>query len=147
MDRDHGTTDGDERCLLTVCFDLDRLGTVRHQVGQRLAEVGLPAREAEDFLLAVNEAMANALRHGPGSGRLRLWGDGRVVCEIADSGGGFPGDPPHRPLPRPEPRQPGGRGLWLAQQYSDELRIDTGPRGTHVWLSKALPPTGLHRPR
>lgn len=137
-----GPDGGAGRCLLTASFDLGRLGEVRHEVGQRLAEAGLPERDAEDFLLAVNEAMANALRHGPGRGRLRLWGDGRVVCEIADTGGGIPGGSPLHSLPRPEPRQQGGRGLWLAQQYSDELRIDTGPQGTQVWLSKALPPTG-----
>ncbi|WBB81655.1 ATP-binding protein [Micromonospora sp. WMMD882] len=136
-----------ETCLLTVAFDLDHLSRVRHEVGRRLAEAGLPEQEAEDFLLAVNEAMANALRHGPGSGHLRLWRDGSVVCEVADTGLGFPDGPPQRPLRPPGPRQQGGRGLWLAQQYSDELRIDSSPEGTNVRLSKALPPAPGPTPR
>jgi anti-sigma regulatory factor (Ser/Thr protein kinase) len=134
-----GADDRPTECLLTVGFDLARLGEVRHQVRRRLAEAGLPEQQAGDFLVAVSEAMANALRHGAGNGTLRLWRNGLVVCEVSDDGTGFPDGPPDRPLHRPGPRQPGGRGLWLAQQYSDELRVDSGPWGTNVRLSKSLP--------
>jgi anti-sigma regulatory factor (Ser/Thr protein kinase) len=42
---------------------------------------------ARDVVLAVNELASNAVRHGAGRGRLRMWGqDGAVCCQVQDAG-------------------------------------------------------------
>jgi hypothetical protein len=121
-----------------VAFDADRLGEVRREVRR-----SWPVRAAADPGGGLpgrgQRGDGNAVRHGAGSGTVRLWRDGRVVCEVTDDGGGFEAGSPAHPIRKPEATEQGGRGLWLAQQYADGMRIDSGPQGTSVQLSKALP--------
>jgi anti-sigma regulatory factor (Ser/Thr protein kinase) len=111
---------------------------VRHAVAACAAEVGLDGHRLEDFVLAVNEIITNAVRHAGGSGRLRMWAcDGQVCCEVSDSGGGIPEhrvDPPGPPATFVS----GGRGIWMARRLCDELTIRTGPTGTTVCVAVAL---------
>lgn len=137
-------------CLLAVDFDASQLTEVRAEVSRQLSCAGLSTARAEEFLVAVSEAMTNAIRHGAGSGRVRLWRDGRVVCEVADDGAGFPAGPPGRPIPKPAPvGRNGGRGLWLTQELTDSMDIATGPDGTRIRLATGRVPddTGNGRAR
>jgi serine/threonine-protein kinase RsbW len=100
-------------------------------VGQRL----------DDFVLAVNELLTNAVRHGGGKGRVRLWRRGdEVVCEVSDHGTGFD-DTRLSAGTKPPPDTPGGWGLWLADKLSDRMEVDTGPSGTTVRISALLGPS------
>ena len=82
---------------------------------------------------AVNELLTNAVRHGGGSGQVTLWQQGpNVVCEVVDQGPGLQGRDHHL---RPAPDVPGGRGLWLAAELTDELTIKSGEEGTTVRIS------------
>lgn len=129
--------------LLTRVFDQASLTRVRRAVAA-CATVDCPAgRPLEKFVLIVHEIMLNAVRHGGGRGRLRLWCiDDDLWCHIADDG---PGIPPRYCGPWPE-RRPGdafgvGGGLWLAAQVCTELRITHGVcGGTVVLLRYAMPP-------
>jgi len=81
-------------------------------------------------VVAVNELLTNAVRHGGGAGQVTLWqADENVVCEVTDRGTGLHGRDQHR---RPAPDVPGGRGLWLAGELTDELTIKSGEEGTTV---------------
>jgi serine/threonine-protein kinase RsbW len=95
-------------------------------------------------VLAVNELLTNAVRHGGGKGRLLLWRRGdEVICEVSDHGEGFDG----RRLStgaRPAADTPGGWGLWLADRLSDRMEVQTGPGGTTVRISAALTEEGAH---
>ena len=83
-------------------------------------------------MVAVNELLTNAVRHGGGTGRVELWrADGSVVCEVVDQGNGAADPSPHRP----SVDEPGGRGLWLAGELTDTIEIQTGPEGTTVRIS------------
>jgi serine/threonine-protein kinase RsbW len=118
--------------FLTESFDHSRVTALRHSVASRAAHAGLAGDRLADFVVAVNEVVNNAVRHGGGTGRLRLWRDGTsVVCEVTDAGAGMPASragPNHRPgLDRP-----GGRGLWLAGELTDRIEIVTGGGGTTV---------------
>ena len=94
----------------------------------------LPAGRAEEFLLAVGEVVANALRHGHGCAQLALWhaNDG-VICEVHDDGPGVD-DPFAGYLPPGSDQAARGMGLWIARQVSDTLAIRSGPDGTTVRL-------------
>ena len=124
--------------LLAVDFDLRTLVQVRHDVERTCAHVGLVDKALYWFVVAVNEITTNAVRHGGGQGRLRLWrAEHRLHCEVADKGPGIPSDQHGRV--RPSPYTLGGRGLWLARQGCESLTLDSGPHGSTVTLAQLLP--------
>lgn len=90
------------------------------------------------FVVAVQEIVTNAVRHGGGSGKLRLWYDRDLLCEITDHGGGFPSTPDLDRTTPPTATAHGGRGLWLAQQATTELAIRSGTGGSAVRLKASL---------
>ncbi|TDD14761.1 ATP-binding protein [Nonomuraea diastatica] len=128
-----------DRQLLRVSFARGHITGLRRTVTEHAAGEGLAGGRLEDFVLAVNEVTTNAVVHGGGHGRLRLWTqDGRLWCEVADDGPGLPpgwvGDT--RP-PRGFEFQ--GRGLWLTRMVCEQLMIVSGPRGTTVTFASAKP--------
>ena len=125
--------------LLAREFDQDGLVELRHGVERCCVSSGLADEALYWFVVAVNEITTNAVRHGGGWGRLRLWrADDYVYCQVADRG---PGIPPHQDgLVRPSPLQLGGRGLWLARQGCETVVLDVGPQGSTVTLSQPLHP-------
>jgi anti-sigma regulatory factor (Ser/Thr protein kinase) len=113
-------------------FTLADLGAVRAAVDRAARGWGLPEQRIADLILAAGEVAANSVRHGGGSGSMRCWFDGGfAVCEIRD--GGFI----EQPLAGREPPRhgdPGGYGLWLANQVCDLVQVRSSPAGTTVRL-------------
>src|SRR5690349_7412786 len=71
-------------------FDATNLVSLRSAVAAHGSALGLAARQVDDLVLVAHELASNAVRHGGGGGRLRVWRvDGSVYCEVADVGGGF----------------------------------------------------------
>ncbi|WP_329104196.1 ATP-binding protein [Micromonospora sp. NBC_01699] len=123
---------------LTETFDRARVTELRHSVAAFAEASGLTGERLDDFVLVVNELITNAVRHGGGRGRLRLWrASGTVTCEISDHGSGIDADRLDDRR-RPAPDTTGGWGLWLARRLSDELVVQTGPAGTTVRISASL---------
>jgi anti-sigma regulatory factor (Ser/Thr protein kinase) len=116
---------------LVLHFDSDP-APVRRFVVARSASLGLPPARVDDLVLAVNEVATNAIRHGAGHGRVRLWRDGRyLLCEVFDQGRvtrGLFGCLP------PDLDTEGGHGLWITRQLCDLVDIHTGTDGTTVRL-------------
>jgi serine/threonine-protein kinase RsbW len=126
--------------LLTEKFDQRLITGVRHAVGRLAATAGLAGQRLDDFILAVNEMMTNAVRYAGGRGRLTLWcHDAVLQCEVADDGPGIPAAKLRTGHERPSTFAVSGRGLWLAQRLCDRVTIDTGPDGTIIRLMIALP--------
>jgi serine/threonine-protein kinase RsbW len=124
--------------LLVEEFGVAQITPVRHAVSRVAAAAGLVGQRLEDFVLAVNEIVTNAVRHAGGGGTLRLWRAGRLlVCEVADRGDGIP----HERLngaALPPSHAISGRGLWLARHLVDDVAVHTGRGGTIVRLSSVL---------
>ena len=113
-------------------FDRDLLADARHLVFCRAAEAGLSPARTHDLVLAAHEILTNSVRHGGGSGTLRIWQeDAAVVCEVED-GGRI--DDPLVDRRRPDPDEPRGRGLWLANQLCDLVQIRSRDDGSVVRL-------------
>ncbi|KAB8188250.1 ATP-binding protein [Nonomuraea phyllanthi] len=120
------------RQVLRASFARGRITLLRRVVAEHAAHEGLSGRRLEDFVLAVNEITTNAVIHGGGYGRLRLWShDGRLWCEVTDEGPGLsPGwMSDMRPPAGLEFR---GRGLWLTRMLCADIMIVSGPGGTTV---------------
>jgi anti-sigma regulatory factor (Ser/Thr protein kinase) len=102
-------------------FDALSLASLRQLVTARAIEAGLDETRTTDLVFAVNEVATNSVRHGGGSGVLRVWmGTRWLVCEIEDAG--RIGDPL---VGREQPAgdQHAGRGLWIANQICDLVQV------------------------
>jgi anti-sigma regulatory factor (Ser/Thr protein kinase) len=131
----------DSAPLITAGFDRSQITAVRRAVGRCAAAHGLTGQRLDGFVLAVNEIVTNAVAHGGGRGRLRLWrAGGALTCEVADRGPGLPDE--SAGSTRPPPTALHGRGLWLARQLCDLVSVAAGPQGTTVRLVTALPTAG-----
>src|SRR3954454_24959595 len=113
--------------LLDETFGEQELHMLRNAVAAHADHLGLPADRTADLVLIVSELGSNAVRHGGGTGRLRLWAtEAAVVCEISDAGPGLRHGPPDA---RPDPSASNGRGLWLVGRYADDFEVTVPPGG------------------
>jgi anti-sigma regulatory factor (Ser/Thr protein kinase) len=114
-------------------FDADSLVECRRRVYWQGTRAGLGVARTNDLVLAVNEILTNSVRHGGGTGVLRIWqDDGMLVCEVRD-GGRI--DDPLADRRRPGPDQTGGRGLWIANQLCDLVQLRSLADGSVVRVS------------
>jgi anti-anti-sigma factor len=123
--------------ILDQAFDADSLYALRAAVAAHATQAGLAHGRAEDLVIAVHELAANAVRHGAGHGRLRVWrSDQALLCEVSDDGlpqpAGSHGDPA-----APWSTEP-GHGLSLVRQVADRASLTSGPDGTLATISFAL---------
>jgi anti-sigma regulatory factor (Ser/Thr protein kinase) len=108
------------------------LSAIRRYVGNAAAEIGLDRERTADLVLIVNEVATNSIRHGGGSGVLRIWEDGSsLIAEVSDAGRI---EDPLVGRGRPATDRGSGFGLWLANQLCDLVQIRTFPTGSVVRL-------------
>jgi anti-sigma regulatory factor (Ser/Thr protein kinase) len=117
----------DQQVLLDQPFEERDLRDLRNAVAAHADHIGLPSDSVGDLILIVSELSSNAVRHGGGNGRLRLWATPTAVyCEVSDDG---PGLPQNLTGDRPAPNVSGGRGLWLVLTYADDMIVDNARDG------------------
>jgi anti-sigma regulatory factor (Ser/Thr protein kinase) len=119
---------------LDLRFEAGELYSVRSSVAAHAADLGAPSAVIQRLLIVASELATNAIRHGGGRGRLRLWADSRYLhCEVTDGGVGLPDLTAG--MSRPDPSAPGGRGLWISRQLGDVFALDSGAKGTTVHVA------------
>ncbi len=119
-----------------LAFTRADLALVRTFVQDRAAAAGLDRLRRADLVLAVNELATNSMRHGGGSGALRVWRDGgTLLCEVSDRG--HIGDP-LAGRERVAVAEGGGRGLWLVNHLCDLVQVRSSPAGNVVRLHMSL---------
>lgn len=73
--------------ILDQRFDGDSLYALRSAVEAHAVAAGMPAGRAEDIVICVHELATNAIRHGAGWGRARIWRlPGLLRCQVDDDG-------------------------------------------------------------
>jgi anti-sigma regulatory factor (Ser/Thr protein kinase) len=139
--------------LLDQRFDAGTLHVLRAAARELAAGAGMSPRRADDVMIAVHELAANAVRHGAGAGRLRMWTAARALCcQIDDAGPpGLPGQNRHAGNGGQQvagtggadggiwPLQP-GHGLWLTRELADQMNVTSGPGGSQVTVVFILHP-------
>ena len=118
-------------------FTLDDLLATRQAAAEQAAGHGMSPDRVGAVELVVNELIVNSVRHGGGSGTLRVWAEhGVLICEVADRG--------HLTDPLAGRLHAGlgidgKRGLLLANYASDLVRLHTTPDGTTIRAHFTLP--------
>jgi anti-sigma regulatory factor (Ser/Thr protein kinase) len=112
----------------------DELGVAREFVQRAALDFGLGAEASFDLVLAANEAVTNAIRHGGpddhGLILLHTLTDGdRLTLAVRDYG-------VFVAAPEATPRVDGGRGLAMMRSLTDEFELLSDTLGTTVRLSK-----------
>jgi len=131
-----------DELLLAHQFTLGDVAKVRRRVADCIVRAGLDGPRSEDFVLAVHEVMCNAIRHGGGSGLVRVCRDDGVLrCEVTDHGAGLTQDKIPLTLPAWESGD-SGRGLWLVRELTDSVKIGGDGHGAVVTLEVRLVPHG-----
>jgi serine/threonine-protein kinase RsbW len=112
----------------------------RRRVGSCAEGLGLSGQALFDFLLAVGEALNNAVWHGSPTRefdevtvRVGTLG-GSMVAEITDRGGGLSASR----VAQPDALEPAGRGMQFMRLLVDDLRYDCHDGGTTVQLLQGL---------
>ena len=109
---------------------------MRSGVSRLAADARLSAERTQHLALSVSELATNSVRHGGGSGVLRIWReDEALICEVRDRGRI---DDPLAGRVRPSPDRLSGRGLWLVNQLCDLVQIRSCRAGSVVRIHMRL---------
>jgi len=122
------------------------LAVVRATVAELAATYGLSEPECCNVTLAVDEALANIIRHAYHSEPAQpieltcTASEGSFDFTILDRGQPF--DPVRLPAEPPDEHALGGRGTHLIRMIMDEAIYDRVSAGNRLRLRKRIPTTG-----
>jgi anti-sigma regulatory factor (Ser/Thr protein kinase) len=128
--------------VLDQTFDAGTLYALRAAVQAHAIRLGMSEARTDDLVIAVHELAANAVRHGAGDGRVRMWERaGALHCQVEDAGDATPLDGPDGPGGNAADNWPfvSGHGLWLARLVAEEISVASGPDGTCAKVVFVLP--------
>ena len=123
---------------LTLPPSSSHLPDLRRSAARTLGQVD--ERVLADVLLALDEAVSNAIRHGSRAGepvQVSVESDGEWVEMSVHDGGPTP-RLPRLPDEPPPVLETGGRGLWLILQLVDEVRLQRIGEGTRLVMRRRV---------
>jgi serine/threonine-protein kinase RsbW len=123
---------------LTLPPSSSHLPDLRRSAARTLEDVD--ERVLAEVLLALDEAVSNAIRHGSHGGdpvQVSVESDGEWVEMSVRDGGPTP-QLPRLPAKPPPVYETGGRGLWLILQLVDEVRLQRIGDGTRLIMRRRV---------
>jgi serine/threonine-protein kinase RsbW len=123
---------------LTLPPTSSSLPDLRRAVARTLPDVD--GDVVAEVLLALDEAVSNAVRHGSRGGKpvlVSVESDGEWVEMTVRDGGPTP-RLPRLPAEPPPVMHTGGRGLWLILQLVDEVRLQRVGAGTRLTMRRRV---------
>jgi anti-sigma regulatory factor (Ser/Thr protein kinase) len=114
----------------------DQLAGIRRQLTSWLRAAGIPAEQAADIVLVVDEACTNCIEHAYRGHRV-----GTMVTEVKAVGSEVRARVTDSGSWKTPATDPGnrGRGLPLMRAISDSMTLDTTPTGTTVDTTFRVP--------
>ncbi|MGH9372129.1 MAG: ATP-binding protein [Vicinamibacterales bacterium] len=129
---------------MTIPADPGAIPTVTDGVVQVLQEKQWSEEDIMAVELALQEAVANAIRHGCSGDRTKHLqcavscdASGEVVITVSDPGSGFDPSTLADPLDPANVLKPSGRGIFLINGLMDDVRFSDGGRVLHMRKKKA----------
>jgi anti-sigma regulatory factor (Ser/Thr protein kinase) len=129
---------------MTIPADPSAIPAVTDGVVQVLQQKGWPESDIMSVELALQEAVANGIRHGcKGDPSKQLQcsvnidEEGEVVIVVRDPGSGFDHTTVANPLDPANMMKPSGRGIFLINGLMDEVRFADGGRELQMRKKKA----------
>jgi serine/threonine-protein kinase RsbW len=126
---------------LVLPMDTASLAGLRWRTWAYLAAAGVAAGMLDDILIALHEAVANALVHSGADGDIAVRVKAsreQVVIEVADQGRGIDASVAIPPRP-PSLAAESGRGLFMIWSLMSSVQLAPGS-GTHLIMVKELFP-------
>jgi serine/threonine-protein kinase RsbW len=129
-----------ERITIKLPSDVNYLNEVLSYINQRMVELGIIEQGDTSVLIALDEAIANAIKHGNKFDPRKTV---RITAELSadgarftvkDEGMGFARESVPDPTDPSRILEPSGRGLWLMSHMMDEVRFND--RGNEVHMLK-----------
>jgi anti-sigma regulatory factor (Ser/Thr protein kinase) len=131
---------------MTIAADPRAIPTVTDGVTQVLTEKGWSEADVMAVELALQEAVANAIRHGCGGDATKQLqcsvncdDAGEVVITVRDPGSGFDPATVPNPLDPANMFKPNGRGIFLITGLMDEVQYADGGRELQMRKRKPQP--------
>ena len=117
--------------------------SVRERVAEFAFAHDIPDADADEFVTAVSEALANAIEHPgtPDTIEIACWvaGGDKLVATVVDHGVGFDADRALAEPGVPDLLAERGRGLPIMRRYTDLFSIRSVPgKGTAVTLGRSV---------
>ncbi len=125
-------TSGARPVGLDLRFDGADLYALRAAVAAHAADLGAPPELVAHLVIIASELASNAVRHGGGTGRLRLSREDSGLCCVVDDSGPGMAEPSVAGRSAPSPLAHGGRGLWIVRRLASRTDIESTERGTTV---------------
>jgi len=131
-----------DRIELKITSDPANLRDVRKKVESFAQSVGMPAQRSDDIGLALNEALANVIRHGYDNAKDRPIvvsverGDGELHLSIRDWAKPFD---PSQVKPKHQGKlSPGGVGMLCIQELMDHVKFERLSDGMLLTMTKKM---------
>ena len=123
---------------LRIPATLEELHNVYTWADEHLTQTGVPESKRFDIMLALSEAVTNAIRHGSAESKSHSVDIEVVVTEstvnlsVRDQGKGFAPDTLPDPTAEANLHVPNGRGVYLIKTLADDVQFDFSEDGTTV---------------
>ena len=124
---------------LRIPGEVNAIASAADSIADKLSQLQVPEEKRLEILLAVQEALANAVTHGCENDaskevrcRLEQYANGRILIVVSDPGPGY-SQPPVDPKHGDRLYHDHGRGVYLIRQLMDDVSLEHNGSEIRMW--------------